>query len=199
MTGSAASTNTQWKPVHSLTQAAPPPHLAAEPPRGRILVVEDQAVVALDLQRTLRAAGYRVVGPQSACPPSRDCWPAAGSMAPSSMPMPDGWPSSWPTGWPMQVCRCCSWPTAPTRCRPAMPARRSWRSRSPGRACSRRWRTSWPRRDSPRRRSLTPSPRHRRAGRASFPSSDGRTHIRRRRTSDPSPCSARQSRPRGNR
>jgi DNA-binding response OmpR family regulator len=32
-------------------------------PRGKILVVEDEAVVALDLQRTLREAGYRVVGP----------------------------------------------------------------------------------------------------------------------------------------
>ncbi|MGE0577604.1 MAG: hypothetical protein AB7F22_15535 [Reyranella sp.] len=32
-------------------------------PRGRILVVADEAVVALDLQRTLREAGYRVVGP----------------------------------------------------------------------------------------------------------------------------------------
>lgn len=34
-----------------------------EVPRGKILVVEDEAVVALDLQRTLREAGYRVVGP----------------------------------------------------------------------------------------------------------------------------------------
>ncbi len=34
-------------------------------PRGRILVVERQAVVALDLQRILREAGYRVVGPAS--------------------------------------------------------------------------------------------------------------------------------------
>lgn len=68
MTGSAASTNTHWKPVHSHTQAAPPPHLAADTPRGRILVVEDQAVVALDLQRTLREAGYRVVGPATSLP-----------------------------------------------------------------------------------------------------------------------------------
>ncbi|WP_422034652.1 response regulator [Reyranella sp.] len=68
MTGSAASTNTQWKPVHSPTRAAPPPHLAAETPRARILVVEDQAIVALDLQRTLREAGYRVVGPATSLP-----------------------------------------------------------------------------------------------------------------------------------
>jgi CheY-like chemotaxis protein len=32
-------------------------------PRGKILVIEDEAMVALDLQRTLRDAGYRVVGP----------------------------------------------------------------------------------------------------------------------------------------
>lgn len=37
--------------------------LTDEVPRGKILVVEDEAVVALDLQRTLREAGYRVVGP----------------------------------------------------------------------------------------------------------------------------------------
>ena len=36
---------------------------ASEPPRGRILLVENQAVVALDLQRLLREAGYRAVGP----------------------------------------------------------------------------------------------------------------------------------------
>lgn len=59
MTCSAASTtNIAWKPVHTLTA----------PPRGRILVVEDQAIVALDLQRTLREAGYRVVGPATSLP-----------------------------------------------------------------------------------------------------------------------------------
>jgi DNA-binding response OmpR family regulator len=42
----------------------PPACLAPDDvPRGKILVVEDEAVVALDLQRTLREAGYRVVGP----------------------------------------------------------------------------------------------------------------------------------------
>ena len=34
-----------------------------EPPRGRILIVEDHFPVALDIQKTLRDAGYRVVGP----------------------------------------------------------------------------------------------------------------------------------------
>ena len=68
MTCSAASTpNIAWKPVHTPT---PPPRWlgASEPPRGRILVVEDQAVVALDLQRSLREAGYRVVGPATSLP-----------------------------------------------------------------------------------------------------------------------------------
>jgi CheY-like chemotaxis protein len=36
---------------------------ASEPPRGRILLVEHQAVIALDLQRLLRDAGYRAIGP----------------------------------------------------------------------------------------------------------------------------------------
>jgi CheY-like chemotaxis protein len=34
-----------------------------EPPRGRILIVEDQVPVALEIQKTLRDAGYRIVGP----------------------------------------------------------------------------------------------------------------------------------------
>jgi AmiR/NasT family two-component response regulator len=36
---------------------------AARDLRGRVLVAEPQAVIALDLQRILWAAGYRVVGP----------------------------------------------------------------------------------------------------------------------------------------
>lgn len=36
---------------------------ATDPPRGRILVVEPQPAIALDLQRMLGDAGYRVVGP----------------------------------------------------------------------------------------------------------------------------------------
>jgi len=47
---------------------APPRHLplqkaADDPPRGRILVVENDAAAALSLQRLLQGSGYRVVGP----------------------------------------------------------------------------------------------------------------------------------------
>ena len=53
-----------------LGQGAPPRRAplwleAQDPPLGRILVVEDKAVIALDLQRILREAGYRVIGPAS--------------------------------------------------------------------------------------------------------------------------------------
>ena len=37
--------------------------LAHDWPNGRILIAGPQAVIALDLQRILRGAGYRVVGP----------------------------------------------------------------------------------------------------------------------------------------
>src|SRR5918995_1143491 len=41
-----------------------PPSLATlDRPQGRVLVVVDDALVALDLQRLLHEAGYRVVGP----------------------------------------------------------------------------------------------------------------------------------------
>ena len=41
-----------------------PPSLATlDRPQGRILVVVDDAIMALDLQQVLHAAGYRVVGP----------------------------------------------------------------------------------------------------------------------------------------
>lgn len=42
---------------------APPVPLANDWPNSRILVVEPQAVVAFDLQRILRNAGYQVIGP----------------------------------------------------------------------------------------------------------------------------------------
>ena len=43
-----------------------PARLAADdPPRGRVLIIEDEAALALDLQRMLRDAGFRTVGPAS--------------------------------------------------------------------------------------------------------------------------------------
>lgn len=39
------------------------PALADRPPRGRVLIVEDDAALALDIQRILREAGYLAVGP----------------------------------------------------------------------------------------------------------------------------------------
>lgn len=74
---SAASTlGNSWNRLSStalepLQGAAFPPvrapvQLAADdPPRGRILVIEDEAALALDLQRMLRDAGFRTVGPAS--------------------------------------------------------------------------------------------------------------------------------------
>ena len=56
----ASNLSSQWKQGYPFNSCVPG---ADEPPRGRILVVEDQAIVALDLQRTLREARYRVVGP----------------------------------------------------------------------------------------------------------------------------------------
>ena len=42
---------------------APPVPVAHDWPNGRILIAGPQAVIAFDLQRILRDAGYRVVGP----------------------------------------------------------------------------------------------------------------------------------------
>jgi CheY-like chemotaxis protein len=57
--------------------------LADDPPRGRVLVVTDEAQLALDVQRVLRDAGYRTVGPA----PSADeaerltgCFPIDGAV-----------------------------------------------------------------------------------------------------------------------
>lgn len=48
---------------------ARPPGLAIdEPPRGRVLIVDDDAAQALELQSLLRAAGYRVCGPVATLP-----------------------------------------------------------------------------------------------------------------------------------
>ena len=42
---------------------SPPSHATLDLPYGKVLVVVDDAIMALDLQRLLREAGYRVVGP----------------------------------------------------------------------------------------------------------------------------------------
>ena len=39
------------------------PFTSDQPPRGRVLIVEDEIPIALDLQKALRDAGYRIVGP----------------------------------------------------------------------------------------------------------------------------------------
>ena len=61
---SAASTlgeswNTQLSEFRNRLDFCPPLH-AADLPEGRILVVEDETIVALDLQPLLREAGYRI-------------------------------------------------------------------------------------------------------------------------------------------
>jgi CheY-like chemotaxis protein len=76
-TASAASTlGNSWnrlssKALEPLQGAAFPPVRAPaqlqadDPPRGRILVIADEAALALDLQRMLRDAGFSTVGPAS--------------------------------------------------------------------------------------------------------------------------------------
>ncbi len=56
---------------------------ASDWPNGRILIVGPQAVIALDLQRILRDAGYRVVGPVATAAEARrliDRGPIDGSI-----------------------------------------------------------------------------------------------------------------------
>jgi len=64
---SADTKSAQLQPM-SLGATVPPfrapAGLAADDlPRGKVLVIEDEAVLALDLQRMLREAGFRVAGP----------------------------------------------------------------------------------------------------------------------------------------
>ncbi len=68
MTPSFAVSTRPANIVDSLPQGSAPrrPALglaASEPPRGRILLVEGRALVGLELQRALREAGWRVIGP----------------------------------------------------------------------------------------------------------------------------------------
>lgn len=63
LTGPAPAALQPFSPRPFFPRRAPPVPLAHDWPNGRILVVGPRAVVALDLQRILRDAGYRVVGP----------------------------------------------------------------------------------------------------------------------------------------
>jgi CheY-like chemotaxis protein len=63
LTGPAPAALQPFFPVAGTPVPLAPVPLAHDWPTGRILVVGPQAVVALDLQRILRDAGYRVVGP----------------------------------------------------------------------------------------------------------------------------------------
>ncbi|MDP2376293.1 hypothetical protein [Reyranella sp.] len=63
LTGPAPAALQPFSPRPIPPYEAPPIPLAHDWPTGRILVVGPQAVIALDLQRILRDAGYRVVGP----------------------------------------------------------------------------------------------------------------------------------------
>ena len=50
-----------------------PPSLASlDRPQGKVLVVVDDAIMALDLQRLLHESGYRVVGPATAVAEIKD-------------------------------------------------------------------------------------------------------------------------------
>jgi CheY-like chemotaxis protein len=70
-TASAASTlGDSWnrqlfepQPMDQGVRFSPPSLATLDLPRGKVLVVVDDAIVALDLQRLLHEAGYRVIGP----------------------------------------------------------------------------------------------------------------------------------------
>jgi CheY-like chemotaxis protein len=82
----------------SLAGTAPPGRspaaLAADDqPRGRILVAQPETVVDFDLQRLLRGAGYRVVGPASTADEARrliDRRPVDGALVDLDLDPPTG-------------------------------------------------------------------------------------------------------------
>ncbi|HYD08236.1 MAG TPA: hypothetical protein VEC60_21050 [Reyranella sp.] len=51
------------QPAHQGLRFIPPPLAAADVRRGKVLIVVEDAIVALDLQRMLHDAGWRVIGP----------------------------------------------------------------------------------------------------------------------------------------
>lgn len=50
---------------------SPAPVAAMKPPRTRVLLVVDRAMIALDLQRALREAGFQIVGPATSVEQTR--------------------------------------------------------------------------------------------------------------------------------
>ena len=55
--------NFEPQPIPVGVRFSPPSLATLDLPQGRVLVVVDDALMALDLQRLLHEAGYRVVGP----------------------------------------------------------------------------------------------------------------------------------------
>jgi CheY-like chemotaxis protein len=51
------------QPMPEGVRFSPPSLATLDRPQGRVLVVVDDAIMALDLQQLLHAAGYRVIGP----------------------------------------------------------------------------------------------------------------------------------------
>lgn len=65
LTESSESVELQATPVATPASVrfSPPSRATLDLPLGKVLVVVDDAIIALDLQRLLHEAGYRVVGP----------------------------------------------------------------------------------------------------------------------------------------
>ena len=57
------SESVELQPMPVGVRFSPPSLTTLDLPHGKVLVVVDDAITALDLQRLLREAGYRVVGP----------------------------------------------------------------------------------------------------------------------------------------
>ena len=57
------SVNFAPQPVSHGMRSSPPSLATCDLPQGKVLIVVDDAIMALDLQRLLHGAGYRVVGP----------------------------------------------------------------------------------------------------------------------------------------
>ena len=80
---------------------SPPSLVTLDLPQGKVLMVVDDAIMALDLQRLLNDAGYRAVGPAATVGEIQSMIQAALSTALSSI--------STSTGVPRCLLRIC-WP-----------------------------------------------------------------------------------------